>query len=52
MGQLQTGSEVNLEVDLIARYVARQLEWLGTGGGDQKKRDDDLMATLKKAGLV
>jgi len=53
LGRLQTGSEVNLEVDLIARYVARRFEWLETGGGNAKLTpDDDLMTTLKKAGLV
>mgnify|MGYP003383510918 FL=1 len=27
LGQLKAGDEVNLEVDMLARYVARMLEW-------------------------
>ena len=27
LGQLQAGDKVNLEVDMLARYVARMLEW-------------------------
>ena len=27
LGGLKTGDKVNLEVDMLARYVARMLEW-------------------------
>ena len=32
LGELAAGDEVNLEVDMLARYVARMLEWRSEGG--------------------
>ncbi len=34
LGQLRSGSAVNLEIDLIARYVERMLSATGTGTGN------------------
>ena len=32
LGELAAGDKVNLEVDMLARYVARMLEWRSEGG--------------------
>ncbi len=32
LGELNVGDKVNLEVDMLARYVARMLEWRSEGG--------------------
>jgi riboflavin synthase len=43
LGTLQSGSQVNLEVDLLARYVARLMG---------SSADESIMVTLHKAGFV
>jgi riboflavin synthase len=44
---IQVGSKVNLEVDVVARYVARLLE-----AGREGSADEALLAKLKSAGLA
>jgi riboflavin synthase len=46
---IAAGQKVNLEVDVLARYVARLLE-VGRDGGDAK--DAAFLGTLKRAGFV
>jgi riboflavin synthase len=63
--QLEVGRELNLEVDLLARYVVRTLlAARGTTGGPDPQRsntrdepghsnaDESLLAALKRAGLA
>ncbi len=50
LGALAPGDESNLEVDLLARYVARLLD--GDHAGDPAQRDEALLAKLKAAGFV
>lgn len=45
LGDWKAGTRVNLEVDVLARYVARQLEVV-------RSTDDTLLATLKEAGFT
>ena len=54
LGALEVGVEVNVEVDVIARYVAHALEVRrgGTPGQDEPPPETTLMSTLKKAGLL
>jgi len=33
LGEMRAGARVNIEVDVLARYVARQLDFSGAGGG-------------------
>jgi riboflavin synthase len=47
LGELRVGDAANLEVDMVARYVARLL-----GEMDPAGRDDILLAKLKAAGFV
>jgi riboflavin synthase len=47
LGGLRPGAAVNLEVDVLARYVARQLEAAGIG-----KSDDRLMDALRRGGFL
>ena len=49
LGALTPGSPVNLEVDLVARYVARMHE-VGTSPGSN--RDEEWLARLTRAGYV
>jgi riboflavin synthase len=50
LGELAPGQEANLEVDLLARYVARLLDTSAVGStGD---RDARLLETLKTAGFI
>jgi riboflavin synthase len=49
LGALQPGDASNLEVDLLARYVARLL---ATGPDDAATRDASLLAKLKAAGFL
>jgi riboflavin synthase len=50
LGELQPGDESNLEVDLLARYVARLL---GSGSSrDADAKDDRLLEKLKAAGFL
>ena len=46
---IAAGQKVNLEVDVLARYVARLFE-VGRDSGDAK--DAAFLATLKRAGFV
>ena len=49
LGHLRSGSRVNLEIDLVARYVAR---WLGSvATSDERNRTMDL-TTLERAAAV
>jgi riboflavin synthase len=50
LADLEPGQDANLEVDVLARYVARMLEVPGVQAGvdaDQRLRD-----TLKAAGFI
>ena len=47
LGALAVGDELNVEVDLVARYVARLLEPLGRAG-----HDANLEGALRRAGLL
>lgn len=50
---LPVGSKVNLEVDLLARYVARMLQATGPGGGnDHAASDAAWLDRLKRAGYM
>jgi riboflavin synthase len=49
LGELAPGQRANLEVDLLARYVARLLE---AGSAAQPATDAHLLETLKSAGFV
>jgi riboflavin synthase len=56
LGQMREGGRVNIEVDVLARYVARQLEWQGEGRGekedDDADRDQRLLQKLRAGGWV
>jgi len=55
---LRSGRRVNVEVDVLARYVARQLEWAGLIGhrpapsSIAAARDASLMDALGKGGFI
>ena len=49
LGHLMPGDEANLEVDLLARYVARLL---ASDAGSAPAEDEALLAKLKGAGFV
>jgi riboflavin synthase len=51
LGALEKGTELNMEVDLLARYVARQLDQL-RGVATDAERDAHLMDLLERAGFV
>ena len=50
LGAIAAGARLNIEVDLVARYVARLLE--AGHLGDEPSSDERLAAALKKAGRV
>ncbi|MCA9622953.1 MAG: riboflavin synthase [Myxococcales bacterium] len=50
LSRAKVGDAVNLEVDVLARYVARQLEWAGLLGPG--KRDARLMDALERGGFL
>lgn len=56
LGEMRAGTRVNIEVDVLARYVARQLEWKASGRGetDDADADDDqrILAKLRTGGWV
>jgi riboflavin synthase len=52
LGGLAVGDEANLEVDLLARYVARLLRGDRTALADPGKNDGSLVAKLKSAGYL
>ena len=49
---LRPERELNLEVDLIARYVARYLDTAEKRPGDVPEREDGLTDALKRAGIL
>jgi riboflavin synthase len=49
---LKPGRRVNVEVDVLARYVGRQLEWAGLLPSTGEARDARLMDALQKGGFV
>jgi riboflavin synthase len=50
LGDLDSGDEANLEVDLLARYVSRLLR--GSPGPEAEDRDAFLLSKLREAGFV
>lgn len=57
LGQMAVGARVNVEVDVLARYVARQLEWNAgrdeeTEAPDAARDDERLLAKLRSGGWV
>lgn len=56
LGGMRPGRRVNIEVDVLARYVARQLEWKAEGRGETEERDADddqrLLGKLRAGGWV
>ena len=52
LGGLTPGAHVNIEVDVLARYVARQLEWKGRGEVDNADHDERLLGKLRSGGWV
>lgn len=51
LGRLAPGTEMNLEVDLLARYVVRYLQTAG-GEADARAAGSGLEAALERAGLL
>lgn len=51
LGNLGPGDKVNLEVDLLARYVVRYLQSGRTPPATPSKDESSLLATLERAGL-
>jgi riboflavin synthase len=47
LGDVRVGGECNLEIDLLARYVARLLT-----PDEGESRDEVLLAKLKNAGFI
>jgi riboflavin synthase len=54
LGGFAVGTRVNLEVDVLARYVARQLEVMipGRGASATAAADESLLSKLKEAGYT
>lgn len=57
LGDLRPGDRVNIEVDVLARYVARWLEFRGTTGGSaaepEASHDDErLLQKLRTSGFL
>ena len=56
LGEMSPGSRVNVEVDVLARYVARQLEWKASGAeeteGADGSNDQRILAKLRDGGWV
>ena len=54
IGEAGPGAHVNIEVDVLARYVARQLEWqAGRGEVSQRDVDDErILAKLRSGGFL
>ncbi len=48
LGEMRAGARVNIEVDVLARYVARQLDFSGRGGGAGDVHADDDQRLLDK----
>jgi riboflavin synthase len=54
LGEMRVGSRVNIEVDVLARYVARQLDWGGASAAEPKAahadHDQRLLEKLRSGG--
>ena len=52
LGEMRAGARVNIEVDVLARYVARQLEFSGRGrqAGDPHADDDQRLLDKLRSG--
>ncbi len=48
LGEMRPSTRVNIEVDVLARYVARQLDFSGRGGGAGDPHADDDQRLLDK----
>jgi riboflavin synthase len=54
---MRPGARVNIEVDVLARYVARQLDWKTAGRGETEEvpdgdHDQRILAKLRSGGWV
>ncbi len=56
LGEMRPGARVNIEVDVLARYVARQLEWKAAGAEESEhadgSNDQRILAKLRDGGWV
>jgi riboflavin synthase len=57
LGEMRPGARVNIEVDVLARYVARQLDWKTAGRGETEEvpdgdHDQRILAKLRSGGWV
>jgi len=56
LGEMRAGARVNIEVDVLARYVARQLEWKAAGPEETEhadgSNDQRILAKLRDGGWV
>lgn len=54
LGEAVPGAHVNIEVDVLARYVARQLEWQAGRGevGRNDVDDERILAKLRSGGFL
>jgi riboflavin synthase len=52
LGMLAPGSKVNLEIDVLARYVGRQLDCAGITTAAPRSNDAALMEALRKGGFA
>jgi riboflavin synthase len=52
LGALAAGDRLNLEIDVLARYVGRQLEVCGVVNASDATGDGELMSALRKGGFV
>jgi riboflavin synthase len=54
--EMRPGARVNIEVDVLARYVARQLEWKAAGAEESEhadgSNDQRILAKLRDGGWV
>jgi riboflavin synthase len=56
LGEMRPGARVNIEVDVLARYVARQLSWKAEGAEESESadasNDQRILAKLRDGGWV
>jgi riboflavin synthase len=52
LGQRAIGARVNIEVDVLARYVARQLDVGGAGAAGEPPADSRLLDKLRSGGFL
>jgi riboflavin synthase len=52
LAKISVGDRVNLEVDLLARYVARQLAFASSAAPSDRERDASLLGALGRAGML